>query len=231
MECRIMAPSLNENVGVASFMKIKTFTFNPFQTNCYVCQSNGEAVIIDPSCYEEWEIQELVSYIESDQLSVKYILLTHGHVDHIFGCNAMTKAFGKGFLMHRADSPLLIQAPMHAQLFGTSIEEVESPEAYLEEGGTIEFGDENWDIVYTPGHSPGSVCFVDNTNRLVLSGDVLFYDSIGRTDLWQGSLPVLMQSIFNKVMVLDDDYKLYPGHGPATTVGRERMHNPFLLEK
>lgn len=212
-------------------MKIKTFTFNPFQTNCYVCQSEGEAVIIDPSCYEDWETQELLTYIESNKLSVKYILLTHGHIDHIFGCNAMARSFGKGFLMHRADGPLLVQAPMHAQLFGTSIEEVQSPDAYLEEGGIITFGKVEWDIVHTPGHSPGSVCFIDKANQLVMSGDVVFYDSIGRTDLWQGSLPQLMKSIFSKIMVLDDTYKLYPGHGPATTVGRERTHNPFLLEK
>ena len=212
-------------------MKLKTFTFNPFQTNCFVCHSNGEAVIIDPSCYEEWETQELVSYIESQHLSVKHILLTHGHIDHIFGCTAMSKAFGKGFLIHRADSPLLIQAPMHAQLFGTSINELEPPEGYIEEGETITFGDVSWDIIHTPGHSPGSICFVDASNRVLISGDVLFYDSIGRTDLWQGSLPVLMHTIFNKLMVLDDDYTLYPGHGPVTTVGRERMQNPFLIDQ
>ena len=133
--------------------------------------------------------------------------------------------------MHRSDSTLLVQAPMHAQLFGTTIDEVDAPEAYLEEGGVITFGDVSWDIIYTPGHSPGSVSFVDKENRLVLSGDVLFYDSIGRTDLWQGSLPLLMQSIFNKLMVLDDDFTVYPGHGPVTSIGRERVQNPFLDER
>ena len=211
-------------------MKIKTFTFNPFQTNCYVVQSNTEAVIIDPCCYEEWENKELVSYIEKNNLRVKHILLTHGHIDHIFGCTLISTVTGLGFQLHRSDVPLLVQAPMHAQMFGTTIDEMPAPQVFLKEGDTITFGNASWDVIHTPGHSPGSVCFVDQANQFVISGDVLFYDSIGRTDLWQGSLPTLMQSIFTKILSLDDGFKLYPGHGQSTSVGRERTHNPFLAE-
>ena len=211
-------------------MKIKTFTFNPFQTNCYVVQSEGEAVVIDPCCYEEWENTELLSYIETNSLDIKHVLLTHGHIDHIFGCNMISRATGLGFHMHKEDVPLLVQAPMHAQMFGTTIEELPAPQFLLEENQVITFGKASWEVIHTPGHSPGSVCFVDNANRMVISGDVLFQDSIGRTDLWRGSLPTLMKSIFAKIMVLDDGFKLYPGHGPATTVGRERKHNPYLAE-
>lgn len=211
-------------------MIIKAFTFNPFQTNCYVCHDNGEAVIVDPSCYEDWEREQLLGYIDAEHLTVKHLLLTHGHVDHIFGCDAMVHTFGGGFLMHRADTPLLEQAPMHAQMFGTAMEVPPPPAGYLEEGDNVTFGESEWEIRHTPGHSPGSVCFYDNKNKFVISGDVLFYDSIGRTDLWQGSLPVLMRSIFDKLMPMEDGVKLFPGHGPASTIGRERLHNPFIVE-
>ena len=103
-------------------------------------------------------------------------------------------------------------------------------EANLNEGDVITLGDATWSILHTPGHSPGSVCFVDKSSNFVIAGDVIFYDSIGRTDLWQGSLPELMKSIFQKLMPLDDGVQLFPGHGPSTTVGRERTANPFLIE-
>ena len=211
-------------------MNVETFTFNPFQTNCYVCNSGKDAVIVDPSCYEDWEIQKLIQYIKSNQFVVKHILLTHGHIDHIFGCKAIVEAFEMSFLMHKEDRQLLVQAPMHAQMFGASIDEIPAPLGFINEDDNISFGSVKWDIVHTPGHSPGSVCFVDSTHKVLLSGDVLFYDSIGRTDLWKGSLPVLMDSIFNKVMILDDSFVLYPGHGPSTSVGRERTFNPFLVD-
>ncbi len=211
-------------------MTIKSFTFNPFQTNCFVCHENGEAAIIDPSCYQDDEVGQVLDYIKSEQLTVKHLLLTHGHIDHIFGCSAMVDAFGMPFKMHREDEALLEQAPLHAKMFGTSITAPPLPEEFLTEGDHIEIGDAVWSILHTPGHSPGSICFVDEANNFVIAGDVIFLDSIGRTDLWKGSLPTLMQSIFQKIMRLDDGMQLFPGHGPATTVGRERVSNPFLIE-
>ncbi len=211
-------------------MTIKTFTFNPFQTHCYVCHDAGEAAVVDPSCHEDWEVGELLKYIESEGLEVKHILLTHAHLDHIFGCAAVTRALGKGFQVHRADAPLLLQASTHAEMLGVTIEEPPPPESYLEEEDTLTLGRYTWGVLHTPGHSPGSVSFLDPSNQLILSGDVLFYDSIGRTDLWQGSLPTLMHSIFNKLLMLDDRVNVYPGHGPATTIGREKHQNPFIVE-
>ncbi len=211
-------------------MNIKAFTFNPFQTNCFVCHNNGEAVIIDPSCHEEAEVQEVLQYISFQGLKVKHLLLTHGHIDHIFGCQAMVDAFGMGFQMHMADEPLLEQAPMHAQMFGTSMAQPPAPDSFLTEDNLISFGGVKWSILHTPGHSPGSICFVDKTHGFMIAGDVVFYDSIGRTDLWQGSLPTLMQSIFQKIMPFEDSMQIFPGHGPSTTVGRERVSNPFLIE-
>ena len=211
-------------------MTIKTFTFNPFQTNCYVCHDAGEAVIVDPGCYHPNEYQALIDYVESLDVQVKQILLTHGHIDHIFGVDTVADHFGMGYKMHRADLPLISQAPVHAQMFGTPMEEPVQPIGFLEEGDRVSFGNADWLVFLTPGHSPGSICFYDAANKFVLSGDVIFYDSIGRTDLWQGSLPILMASIFQKIMPLDDDVELYPGHGPATSVGRERAQNPFLKD-
>jgi len=209
-------------------MIIKTFTFNPFQTNCYICHDGSEAVIVDPSCYETWEIEQVLAYVAENDLTIRHLLLTHGHVDHIFGCEAMVQHYGGGFQMHRADTPLLVQAPMHGQMFGTSMEEPPPPTGFLDEGDLVTFGDAEWRVLQAPGHSPGSICFFDAHNKFVHSGDVLFYDSIGRTDLWKGSLPVLMRSIFDTLIPLGDDVRLYPGHGRASTIGRERVHNPFL---
>ena len=211
-------------------MTIKSFTYNPFQTNCYVCSSGQDAVVVDPSCYTVEEVSEVIDYIQKEQLHIVHILLTHGHIDHILGCKALVHALGKGYMMHREDEPLLAQAPLHGEMFGTPMEEPPAPTSYIKEGDTINVGNDTWEVIHTPGHSPGSVCFVDHSNTFVLSGDVVFFDSIGRTDLWRGSLPVLMESIFSKVMKLDDAYTLFPGHGQETTVGRERQHNPFLVE-
>ena len=211
-------------------MKIQSFTFNPFQTNCYVCQDQGEAVIIDPGSSYDSEKEELLRYIEGEGVWVRSILLTHGHIDHIFGCAAMAEKFGVGISMHRSDVPLLEQAASQAEMFGVAIEEPPLPSYFLEEGDSVSFGGVHWDIIHTPGHSPGSICFIDKDQRCAFSGDVVFYDSIGRTDLWQSSLPTLMRSIYTKIMALDDDYTLYTGHGISTTVGRERNQNPFLVE-
>ena len=209
-------------------MTIKSFTFNPFQTNCFVLHDGQEAIIIDPSCHTKRETEEVLGYIDVEGVEVKHLLLTHGHIDHIYGCSALAEAFGDGFKMHREDLPLLEKASEHAAMFGTHIEGPPPPADFLAEGDAIHFGDRTLEILFTPGHSPGSICFLDNQEGILIGGDVLFYDSIGRTDLWRGSLPELMASIYQKLMVLPDDTKVYPGHGPETTIGRERLFNPFL---
>lgn len=209
-------------------MTIKSFTFNPFQTNCFVLHDGQEAIIIDPSCHTKREIEEVLGYIDVEGVEVKHLLLTHGHIDHIYGCSALAEAFDDGFKMHREDLPLLEKASEHAAMFGTHIEEPPPPTDFLAEGDAIHFGDRTLEILFTPGHSPGSICFLDKQEGILIGGDVLFYDSIGRTDLWRGSLPELMASIYQKLMVLPDDTNVYPGHGPETTIGRERQFNPFL---
>jgi glyoxylase-like metal-dependent hydrolase (beta-lactamase superfamily II) len=209
-------------------MDIRTFTFNPFSTNCFVVHDGGEAVIVDPACQAPGEVRAVLDYVSDHELNVRHLLLTHAHIDHIFGCQAIADAFDLEIRLHPADGPLLKNAPQQAEMFGVSLEEISAPVVPLSEEDTVAFGEASWQVLHTPGHSPGSVSFVDHENRFVLSGDVLFQGSIGRTDLWEGSLPVLMRSIFQKLVPLGDDVSVYPGHGPVTTVGSEVKHNPFL---
>lgn len=211
-------------------MTVKHFTFNPFQTNCYVCHNEGEAVIIDPASYEPAERQAVLDYLEQHDLTVRHLLLTHAHIDHIFDCAFFSRHFGQAFQMHSEDRPLLSYAEEQARMFDVTVEPPPPPGRLLDEGDVIQFGSATWRVLHTPGHSPGSICFYDEENALVISGDVLFSGSIGRTDLWKGSLAVLMNSIFQKLIPLGDAVQVYPGHGPATWIGHERQSNPFLTE-
>ncbi|HMB92974.1 MAG TPA: MBL fold metallo-hydrolase [Rhodothermales bacterium] len=212
-------------------MYVKSFTFNPFQTNCYICHDAGEAVIIDPSCHTEAERQQVLNHLDAHDLTVRHLLLTHGHIDHIFGCKAFAEHFGMSWQMHRADVPMLKRSQEQAMLFGVPLEQPPMPETFLDEGDTIAFGEVTWDVLYTPGHSRGSICFHDVRGDFVIAGDVLFAGSIGRTDLPGGSMPELMRSIFQKLIPLGDSTQVYPGHGPATTIGHERQSNPFLVDR
>lgn len=210
-------------------MTVQSFTFNSFMTNCYVCHDGGEAVLIDPSCATSREQQQVVDYIEDNDLQIRHLLLTHGHIDHIFGCAFFSERYGQRFQMHAADQAFLQQAPQQAQAFGVQIDAPPVPDTFLEEGDTVAFGDVTLDILHTPGHSPGSICFVDAASDQAITGDVLFQDSIGRVQgLPQTSLPQLMESITETLLPLGDAMTIYPGHGPETTLGRERRQNPFL---
>lgn len=212
-------------------MHVESFTFNPFQTNCYVCHDAGEGVIIDPSCMTEAEQQAVLAYVDAHQLKIRHLLLTHGHIDHIFGCRVLADHFGEAWQMHPADKPFLTRSAEQVLAFGMPLEAPPSPGPLLDEGDTVTVGEATWEVLHTPGHSPGSICFYDAANGFVVSGDVLFQNSIGRTlGLPQTSLPQLMASIFQKLLLLPDDTIVYPGHGPATTIGRERAHNPFLQD-
>jgi len=209
-------------------MTVKVFSFSTFQTNCYICHDNEEAVLVDPSCANPWEEKVVTEYLERNGLTLRHILLTHAHIDHIFGCAYLTAFYDLPYKMHRADEPLLLHGQEQARMFGVVFDPPAPTAEYLEEGDTISFGESKWGVLLTPGHSPGSICFFDEKNGFVIVGDVLFQGSIGRTDLWKGSMQQLMDSIFNKVIPLGDHIKVYPGHGPATYIDSERQMNPFL---
>ena len=212
-------------------MHVEPFTFNPFMTNCFLCHDQGEAVLIDASCDTEAECAEVMSVIEEHGLDLRHLLLTHAHVDHIFGCRFFEEQFGQRFKAHEAAVPFIERADEQATAFGVEVEPPSVPTTLLAEGDTISFGDVTLEILHTPGHSPDSISFVHRPSRQAVTGDVLFQNSIGRTQgLPETSRTQLLNSITEKLLPLGDDFAIYSGHGPATTIGQERAQNPFVQE-
>ena len=209
-------------------MQLEIFTFNPFSTNCYLLTSGGKAAIIDPSCQTAEEYDVLISAVAATGCDVSLLLLTHAHIDHIFGCKRIAEEYGLPFHLHAEDFPLFENGPTQGAVFGIPLDVSEVRLEVLEAETSLALGELALDVVHTPGHSPGSVSFIEHTHRFAISGDVLFSGSIGRTDLWQGSYDVLIDSISSQLLPLGDDFIVYSGHGPKTTIGVERLSNPFL---
>ncbi len=210
-------------------MQIQTFTFNPFSTHTYVVASEGEAAIIDAASSRADEHAQVRAYVEENGLTVKHLLLTHAHLDHVFGCAALSEAYGLDWALHPADRIVLQHAGEQARFFGTPLDAPPPATTLpLAEGDAVAFGALRWTVHHVPGHSPGSVAFYDAANGVVFAGDVLFRGSIGRTDLPLGDLPTLQKSLHETMLALPDATRVLPGHGPETTVGYERRHNPYL---
>jgi hydroxyacylglutathione hydrolase len=211
-------------------MIIKTFTVNPFMMNCYIYwdEKNREGVIIDPGAYEDSEKDEIENYISENRINIKYILLTHGHIDHVMGNRWAKDLLKVPVLMHEEDLPLIENAAEQGKLFGVSFPQPPVPDKFISEGDVVEFSSCVLNILHTPGHSPGSICFVDHKQKIIFCGDTVFQGSIGRTDLWEGNLETLLNSINTKIISCGADYRLYPGHMEDTTVGFEKVNNPFL---
>lgn len=211
-------------------MKIKRFEFNMFPVNCYVLSDETkEAVIIDAGCFYEEEKQALKKYIVSNQLTVKHLLNTHLHLDHVFGNPFVLKEFGLKAEAHQADEFWIKQAPAQSRMYGFQLqEEPELPGIYLKDGDLIRFGNSELEAIHVPGHSPGSLVYYSRDNHCLFSGDVLFQGSIGRADLTGGNFDELRQHIIDRLFVLPDDTVVYPGHGAPTTIGEEKRNNPFF---
>lgn len=208
---------------------IQSFTFNPIQENTYVLfDETKECVIIDPGCYDERERTILKKFISDNNLKPVKLLNTHCHLDHIFGNNFISNFYNLNLEINKKDEPILEAFLVTANLYGMNAEPSPSPSNYLEEGDIVKFGNSQLEILFTPGHSPGSICFYNRENKFIIAGDVLFYGSIGRSDLPGGNHEILINSIQTKLMTLDDDFKVYSGHGSTTTIGFERKNNPFL---
>ncbi len=210
--------------------QIVQLVFNDFQENTYLLfDDTGECIIIDPGCHNDSERQELASEIARRQLRPMRLLNTHCHLDHVFGNAFVANAYGLPLQIHRDDLPILKAVPQVCRMYGLP-EPEPSPEPgrFLEEGEIVQFGHTRLEVIHTPGHSPGSVSFFCEADRFILSGDVLFYGSVGRSDFPGGNHATLIASIKNKLFPLGDDMRVYSGHGPATTIGFERVHNPFL---
>jgi glyoxylase-like metal-dependent hydrolase (beta-lactamase superfamily II) len=209
-------------------MRILTFTGGPFAENGYlvVCPDTDTAAIIDPGA----AAPEMVRAARSEGLEVEAILLTHAHLDHVEGVPAVREAFpGIPIHLHEADRPLYDSAEDQGAAFGLRVPELPPPDASWEHGDTYAVGACELRVRLAPGHAPGHVILVSDEHEVAFVGDVVFQGSIGRTDLPGGDLQTLMDSIRNEILTLDDGIRLLPGHGPETTVGRERTQNPFLI--
>ncbi len=210
-------------------LNIQIFPFNAFQVNTYLLyDSTGACAIIDPACYAPAEEQQLASFISKHNLSVTAVLFTHGHIDHILGAAFVNHTYQVKSMAHKDSISFFEGSAAYGTMFGFDIETPPLPEIFLAQDDVITFGNQRLKVLHTPGHANGSICFYAEADKLLISGDVLFHGSIGRTDLPTGNYELLISSIDNQLMVLPDEVKVYPGHGPATTIGFERENNPFL---
>lgn len=210
-------------------LQVKAFTFSPIQENTYVLyDEQGKAIIIDPGCYFSAEQETLKNFIKDTKLQPVQLLNTHCHLDHVFGNKWVHDVFGLELYLHPREQAVLERAPFSGERWGLPFENYTGPLHFLEEGDTVWLGNDALQVILAPGHSPGSICFYCKEQGFLIGGDVLFYESIGRSDLPGGDHATLLKSIREKLFVLPDDVKVYSGHGPATTIGHEKRNNPFL---
>ncbi|QTA79504.1 Beta-lactamase domain-containing protein [Desulfonema limicola] len=205
-------------------MIIKNLEVGPIMANCYIlgCEETKEAVVIDPGD----DADQILMALAESGLTVKYIINTHGHFDHVGANKKMKSATGAPILIHEGDAPMLSRLSTDATMFGLSAENSPGPDQEISDGDIISFGNFKLKVLHTPGHSPGGVALY--TEGCVFVGDTLFSGSIGRTDLPGGNYEKLISSVKNKLFTLAEDTKVYCGHGPATTIGREKAYNPFF---
>ena len=210
-------------------LHVKEFTFNPVQENTYVLYNDEkDCCIIDPGCYFKEEKEELKDFIEKAGLKPVLLLNTHCHLDHVFGNKFVHETWDLPLHIHPKEKPVLDYAPASGLMWQMPVDNYDGELIFIKEGETIGLGEDELKILFTPGHSPGSICFYDEKDGFVIGGDVLFYGSIGRTDLPGADFNTLYNSIQTQLYTLPDETKVYPGHGPMTTVGFEKVNNPFV---
>lgn len=208
---------------------IKIFTFNAFQENSYVLfDETKQCVIIDPGCSNKEEQNELDKFISDNSLQPVRLLNTHCHIDHILGNYYVSKKYNLDLEIHKADIPTLNLGTISSQMWNVPYTTSPDPSSFLDETDVVKFGNSELTIFFTPGHSPGSICFYSENDAFVIGGDVLFYGSIGRTDLPGGNHEQLLTSIRTKLFILPENTIVYSGHGPKTNIGFEKSNNPFL---
>ncbi|MEJ7841862.1 MAG: MBL fold metallo-hydrolase [Rubrobacter sp.] len=207
-------------------MILEKLTVGPFQENCYIVgdEASGTGVLFDPGD----EAARISIAVERTNLEISQIVITHAHIDHVGAVVALVDEYSCPVLMHAEAEPMLKQLPNQALMMGLRFGKVPAVDAYIEDGEILEVGALRFEALYTPGHAPGHLAFYAADEGLVLSGDALFAGSVGRVDLPGGSMEVLMQSINERLLVLPDTTAVHSGHGPETTIGEERAHNPFL---
>lgn len=214
-------------------IKVKMFTFSSFAENTYLCydESSKETMVIDPGCSDSYEEKELENFISSNNLIVRYLVNTHCHIDHIFGCRFVKEKYNVPYYVPEKDVPLI-------QHFDKQMEYLEIevstkpplPDKFVTEDLKLKLGKTEPVFLFTPGHTPGEYCIYFPEDKFCITGDVLFQNSIGRTDLWSGDYNTLIGSIETKLLILPDDTIIYPGHGEKSTIGEEKKFNPFLSD-
>jgi glyoxylase-like metal-dependent hydrolase (beta-lactamase superfamily II) len=218
----------SKTLYLCPMLSIQTFTFNAFSENTYVVfDETKEAVIIDPGCYSREEQKELSSFIENNGLKIKLILNTHCHIDHVLGNNFVKEKYKALLLLHKIEEAQLRAVKNYAPLYGFDGYRDTEPDQFIDESNVIAFGNTQWKILFLPGHSLGHIGFYDVKEKTIFSGDVLFEHSIGRTDLPGGNFDTLIKSIHQNLFTLPDNVVVYCGHGPSTTIGEEKISNPF----
>jgi hydroxyacylglutathione hydrolase len=210
-------------------LKIKSFEFSPIQENTYILYNEfNECIIIDPGCYYDAEKDELVAFISNNNLIPKMLVNTHCHLDHVFGNKMLAEKYQLSLQIHEKEKFVLDFAPKSGLMYNLPFDNYAGDFVYLTEANTLQLGQDTLQILLTPGHSPGSLSFYSAADKFVISGDVLFKNSVGRSDLPGGDHDLLIQSIKDKLLTLPNDTAVYSGHGPATTIGEERLTNPYL---
>ena len=207
-------------------MILEMLTVGPFQENCYVIgdEEAGVGAVVDPGD----EATRIALAVEQTNLEIAQILITHAHIDHVGAIAALVDEYGCPVLMHAEAEPMLKRLPTEAIMMGLRFGKVPAVDRFIEDEEVIPVGGLELRSLYTPGHAPGHLAFYLESAGLLLSGDALFAGSVGRVDLPGGSMEVLMHSIEERFLTLPDETSVYPGHGPKTTIGTERRHNPFL---
>ena len=210
---------------------IRNFVFSPIHENTYVLYNDSnECIIIDPGCYFDEEKQQLLDYVKKTGLVAKLLLNTHCHLDHVFGNKFVHETFGLTLHLHTNEQKMLEMAPASGLMWGMPFDNYQGDFVFIKEGDVIKLGDDELKVIEAPGHSPGHVCFYCEKQGFIIGGDVLFQGSIGRTDLPGGSFETLIKSIKTKLFPLPDETIVYSGHGDATTIGEEKMYNPYLKD-
>ena len=211
---------------------IKQFTFNHFEVNTYVVvdETTKQCAIVDPACEASFEDSQLIEYIEDSHLTVCLVLLTHAHVDHIAGLRQCCEHFRLPVSMHGEGRKLLKQAEAYGSIMGFAVDNMDDLEVReIEDNEVLHVGNIEVECRYVPGHCPGSLCFVVPADKAVITGDALFHFSIGRTDLPGGDYPTLIDKLKTRILTLPDDYVVFPGHGIASQIGKEKKYNSFLM--
>lgn len=212
-------------------VRVKIFTFNLFDENTFVLwdDETKEAAVVDPGISSIEEQKTFTDFMTNQKLNIKFLINTHCHIDHILGCKFVKEKFNPVYYVPEKDLVLLENAQKQAQMFDIVFEEPPKPNKLISEETELFLGNSKINFLFTPGHTPGEFCLYLEKEKICITGDVLFKEGIGRTDLFGGDYDTLIHSIENKILSLPDDVKIYPGHGEVSTIGYEKQYNPFLI--